>query len=157
MQVKNSFGDNQNTENSSTLNRKSLEYHHYDFMCCRKSALEAHIQKHTGRKPGYKCPSENKDCKINIHVHVHVHAEMSAQEKHFQCTSCDYNCVKSEQLVVHMRTHTGEKPYKCSECQYSSAQKRGLDVHLCIHTNKRPYRCSYCDYSSIQSQHSKFT
>ncbi|KAI9022648.1 hypothetical protein DFJ74DRAFT_670374 [Hyaloraphidium curvatum] len=71
------------------------------------------------------------------------------KERPFRCTECGDLFPRSENLMLHWRTHTGERPYECDfeGCGKSFTTSGGLVKHGRIHSGERPHVCDFdgCD------------
>lgn len=65
----------------------------------------------------------------------------------FQCTVCNREFNRMENLKTHLRIHTGERPYKCSVCSTCFRHSGALTRHFRIHTGEKPYVCGLCGKS----------
>ncbi|XP_069364331.1 zinc finger protein ZFP2-like [Maniola hyperantus] len=107
---------------------------------------------HTTSQKPYHCKHCDYVCLNSSNLKIHMRKHMS---KTNLCKHCDYKCTKSNDLKVHMRTHTGEKPYVCQHCDYKSTSARYLKIHTMIHTGEKPYACEHCDYKCSTSWYLK--
>lgn len=65
----------------------------------------------------------------------------------FQCSECNREFNRLENLKTHLRIHTGERPYKCSVCSTAFRHSGALTRHFRIHTGEKPYVCGLCGKS----------
>ncbi|CAH2230094.1 jg11301 [Pararge aegeria aegeria] len=65
-------------------------------------------------------------------------------ERNYQCTECEMNFFKGEQLKHHMLKHTGRKDFQCDVCLKWFTRKTVLTEHMRIHTNDRRFTCLQC-------------
>lgn len=62
---------------------------------------------------------------------------ISADERPFKCTLCNYKSRSRNHLIGHIRNHTVDKPFHCSECGRAFAMKSTLDQHVAAHSENR--------------------
>ena len=73
------------------------------------------------------------------------------REKPYKCYLIEYNCVHSNYIVNHMKSHTGEKPYKCYPFECSCAHSNYSANHIRTYTGEKLYKCKMCDCSCAKS------
>ncbi|XP_026476342.1 zinc finger protein 675-like, partial [Ctenocephalides felis] len=147
------------------------------------SALEIHIESHTGEKH-FTCTKCDKAFTEQYHLDQHICAPAREQISHLNesgnqkrnirshtakgpgkrlhvCQICDKKFTQSSNLNQHMLIHTGKRPHVCQICDKKFTQSSSLNRHMLIHTGKRPHVCQICDKKFTQSsslnRHRSFT
>ena len=122
-----------------------------------KTLLNAHVKAHHPEKVKVSKLELCSECGENVskftmtsHMLYKHKKDISTKEFRYFCSSCDYKCRASKQLIEHNRIHTGEKPEVCTYCGKAFRLKRTRDNHERLHTNERPYRCEHCEERFVQ-------
>ncbi len=119
-----------------------------DFKTKTKKILDRHIYNiHSDEKP-YKCQNCEYSCKTQFHLNIHIN-RIHIDEKPIKCQEegCEYSCVLTKELRLHMIDHNNEYPYKCEECPFECKTRQNLNNHILnIHTDEKNISCDECQF-----------